>query len=98
MINVFLTPCLLYFLSNKEKNGRPPSMVAIPGLGAGINPLDLKQKLKPVSNTKNPLPHVSYYVILIIIIIIIGIVFSCSLMNYHLNQVNCLFTVVDICH
>ena len=63
-------------------------MVAIPGLGAGINPLDLKQKLKPISNTKNPLPHVSYYIILIIVIDIVF--FSCSLMNYRLNQVNCL--------
>lgn len=46
-------------------------MVAIPGLGAGINPLDLKQKLKPVSITRTPLPHVSYYTLLIIITVIV---------------------------
>lgn len=36
-----------------EKKGRPPSMVAMPGLG-GINPLELRNKLKPVIQNPNP--------------------------------------------
>lgn len=41
--------CIILIMHNiTAEKGRPPSMIAMPGLG-GINPIELRQKLKPVA-------------------------------------------------
>ena len=46
---------------------RPPSMIAMPGLG-GVNPLDLKNKLKPVSSTSKASVSPEYYLLWMFVI------------------------------